>query len=133
MEGPNSARNYIGEKRDEMKRISRRQFTKTLGGAALLVPLAPSLAWPQEPAKKPESPAAPAKPAETPPQAEQAKPKPAPRLKLSKEQEEAVKKAVERRDRQLTAMRGRVLPYDAEPAFVFQVRQRPRSAKKMTG
>ena len=114
-----------------MKRISRRQFTKTLGGAALLVPLAPSLAWPQEPAKKPESPAAPAKPAETTPQAEQ--PKPELRLKLSKEQEEAVKKAVERRDRQLTAMRGRVLPYDAEPAFVFQVRQRPRSAKKMTG
>jgi len=114
-----------------MKRISRRQFTKTLGGAALAVPLAPSLAWPQEPAKKPESPAAPAKPAETTPQAEQ--PKPELRLKLSKEQEEAVKKAVERRDRQLTAMRGRVLPYDAEPAFVFQVRQRPRSAKKMTG
>ncbi len=112
-----------------MKRISRRQFTKTLGGAALAVPLAPSLAWPQEPPKKPESPAVPAKPAETPPQAEQPKPK----LKLSKEQEEAVKKAVERRDRQLTALRGRVLSYDAEPAFVFQVRQRPRSAKKITG
>jgi len=111
-----------------MKRVSRRQFTKTLGGAALAVPLASSLAWPQEAAKKPESPAAPAKPAETPPQAEQ--PKPEPKLKLSKEQEEAVKKAVERRDRQLTAMRSRVLPYDAEPAFVFQVRQRPRSGRK---
>jgi hypothetical protein len=117
----------MGEERDEMKRVSRRQFTKTLGGAALAVPLAPSLAWPQEAPKKPESPAAPAKPAETP-QAEP--PKPEPRLKLSKEQEEAVKKAVERRDRQLTAMRGRVLPYDAEPAFVFQVRQRPRSGRK---
>jgi hypothetical protein len=109
-------------------RMNRREFAKFAGGAVLAVPLAPSLAWPQEPAKKPESPAAPAKPAETPPQAEQ--PKPKPKLKLSKEQEEAVKKAVERRDRQLTAMRGRVLPYDAQPAFVFQVRQRPRSGRK---
>ncbi len=111
-----------------MNSINRREFAKLVAGAALAVPLAPSLAWPQEPAKKPESPAAPAKPAETPPQAEQ--PKPEPKLKLSKEQEEAVKKAVERRDRQLTAMRGRVLPYDAEPAFVFHVRQRPRSGRK---
>jgi len=113
-----------------MKRINRRQFTKLVGGAALAVPLAPSLAWPQEPAKKPETPAAPAKPAETPPQAEPPTRSGQAPLKLSKEQEEAVKKAVERRDRQLTAMRSRVLAYDAEPAFVFQVRQRPRSGRK---
>ena len=113
-----------------MKNINRRQFAKTLGAAALVAPLAPlaanargepGLAWPQEPAKKPEAP-----PAQQP-----EAPKPEPKLKLSKEQEEAVKKAVERRERQLAAIRSRALPYDAEPAFVFQVRQRPRSGQKM--
>ncbi len=100
----------------------------------MLVPVAsavavPALAWTQETPKKPEQPAT-AKPSETqPPQAEA--PKPEPRPKLTAEQEEAVKKAVERRERQLTALRSRTLPYDAEPAFVFQVRRRPRSAPKM--
>ncbi len=108
-----------------MKRMNRRQFAKLAGGAALVVPLASSLAWPQEAPKKSESSAA---PAATPQQAEQ--PKPEAKLKLSKEQEEAVKKAVERRDRQLAALRSRSLPYDAEPAFVFQVRQRPPSGRK---
>lgn len=110
-----------------MKRINRRQFAKTLGAAALVAPLAPlaghvrgepGLPWPQEPPKQPQAPAQP------PQQAESAKPER--KLQLSKEQEEAVKKAVERRDRQLTALRGRTLAYDAEPAFVFQVRQRSR-------
>ncbi len=112
-----------------MGRMNRRQFAKIAGAAALAVPfalgaqgkpLAPSLPWPQEPAKKPET--------QPPQQPEPAKPEP--KLKLSKEQEEAVKKAVERRDRQLAAMRNRALPYDAEPAFVFQVRQRTRSGRK---
>jgi len=104
--------------------MNRRQFAKIAGGAALAVPLAPlmadarggpTIAWPQEPAKKPE-----------PQPLQQSEPK----LKLSKEQEEAVKKAVARRDRQLAAMRSRALPYDAEPAFVFQVRQRTHSGRK---
>src|SRR5947209_6442809 len=111
-----------------MNRVNRRQFAQILGSAAL-VPIAsavavPALAWTQETPKKPEQ------PSETqPPQAEA--PKPEPKPKLTAEQEEAVKKAVERRERQLTALRSRTLPYDAEPAFVFQVRRRPRSAPKM--
>ena len=113
-------------------RVNRRQFAKTLGAAALVAPLAPlagrargepGLPWPQEPPKQPQAPAQP------PQQPEPAKPER--KLQLSKEQEEAVKKAVERRDRQLTALRSRALPYDAEPAFVFQVRQCPRSGPKM--
>jgi hypothetical protein len=111
-----------------MSRISRREFAKLAGAAALVAPLAvtardeplaPGMVWPQEAPKKPEAPA-PAQPAQQPE---------APKLKLSKEQEEAVKKAVERRDRQLAAMRSRSLPYDAEPAFVFSVRRRPRQPK----
>ena len=113
-----------------MKRINRREFAKLAGSAVLVVPLAPlaanargepGMAWPQEPPKKPDTPAMPA-PAQQPE---------TPRFKLSKEQEEAVKKAVERRERQLAAIRGRTLAYDAEPAFVFQVRRRPRSGPKM--
>ncbi len=107
-----------------MKRVNRREFTKLVGGAALVVPLASSLAWPQEGAKKPEPPAPQAKPTEAPAQQGEAKPEPKP--KLTREQEEALKKAVERRDKQLESLRSRTLPYDAEPAFLFQVRQRPR-------
>ncbi len=112
-----------------MRQINRREFAKLAGRAALVAPLAvtaraePGMVWPQEAPKKTEA-AAPAQP----PQQSEA-PKPEPKLKLSKEQEEAVKKAVERRDRQLSAMRGRALPYDAEPAFVFHVRQRLRQPK----
>ena len=107
-----------------MKRINRREFAKLAGSAALvvpLVPLVPNARGEQEPPKKPDTPAMPA-PAQQPE---------TPRFKLSKEQEEAVKKAVERRERQLAAIRGRTLAYDAEPAFVFQVRRRPRSGPKM--
>lgn len=120
-----------------MRRVSRRQFTKIMGRAALMVPLAPigpGLAWPpplsgraQEGPKKPES-AAPAKPAEAAPQADAAKPELWP--KLTPAQEEAVKKAVERRERQLAGLRSRTLAYDLEPAFVFQVRQRPRGGRR---
>ncbi len=109
-----------------MKKVNRRQFAKMVGAAALAVPLAASVAWPQEAAKKPEQPPAPKKPEAAPqaPPADAAKP--TSKLKLTPEQEETVKKAVERRDRQLAALRSRVLPYDAEPAFVFQVRRAPR-------
>ncbi len=108
-----------------MKRINRREFAKLAGGAALAVPLASSPAWPQEAPKKPEpTPGEPPKSAEAKPQQAEAKPEPKP--KLTREQEEAVKKAIERRDKQLESLRSRTLPYDAEPAFVFQVRQRLR-------
>ncbi len=108
-----------------MKRLNRRQFAKILGGAALVAPVAPYLAWPQEPVKRPQPP--PENPRTQPP-AEP--PKPEPKPKLTAKQEEAVQKAIERRDRQLAPLRDRTLPYDAEPAFVFQVRQRPRSPQK---
>ncbi len=98
-----------------MKRVSRRQFAKLAGGAALALPLVPALSWPQEAAKKPE-PAAP--PVQQPAEA----PKPEPKPKLTPKQEEVVQKAIERRDRQLTGLRSRTLSYDAEPTFVFQVR-----------
>jgi hypothetical protein len=110
-----------------MKSVNRRQFTKMMGGAALAAPLAPTLAWPQEAPKKPE-PAA-KQPTEAPKAEPPTKSGQAP-LKLTAKQEEAVQKAIERRERQLAALRSRTLPYDAEPAFVFQVRQRPRTARK---
>ncbi len=115
-----------------MRQINRREFARLAGGAALVAPLAvtalgeplvPGMVWPQEGREKPEAPA-PTQPAQQP-----EAPKPERKLKLSEEQEEAVKKAVERRDRQLAAMRSRSLPYDAEPAFVFSVRRRPRQPK----
>jgi len=105
-----------------MTRVNRREFAKIMGGAALAVPLAHTVAWTQEAPKKPE----PTKPALPPGEAA----KPELKLKLTPKQEEAVQKAVERRDHQLATLRNRTLPYDAEPAFVFQVRQRPRSARK---
>jgi hypothetical protein len=110
------------------KLMGRREFAKLAGGAALVAPLgsglAPGWAWSQDP--KPAPPRVP----ESPPAQQAEIPKPEPKLKLTPEQEEAVKKAVERRERQLAAMRSRALPYDAEPAFVFQVRQRPHNGRK---
>ncbi len=108
----------------DMRRINRREFTKLAGGAALAVPLTSGLAWPQEPPKKSDAP-----PLQQP---EATRSGQAP-LKLSKEQEEAVKKVVERRERQLGALRSRTLAYDLDPAFVFQVRQRPRSGRRTAG
>ncbi len=111
-----------------MKRMNRRQFGKVLG-AAVVTPIAAGLVpnavgagiYPDLAARLPQ----------TPPQAEAHKPES--KLKLTAEQEEAVKKAVERRERQLGALRSRTLPYDLEPAFVFQVRQRPRSGRRTAG
>ncbi len=56
-------------------------------------------------------------------------PKPEPRLKLSPKQEEDVKKATDRREEQLTAMRSKALPYDLEPAFIFTARPKRRRRK----
>ena len=107
-----------------MKRVNRREFAKIMGGAALAVPLAHTAAWTQEARKKPEpAPAAPAGEASKagPPTKSGQAP-----LKLTAKQEEALKQAIKRRDRQLAPIRNRTLPYDAEPAFVFQVRMAPR-------
>ena len=105
-----------------MKKINRREFAKLAGGAAI-VPLA-ALMPPLVGGAAAED-AAPA-----PLQEQSAPPKPDAKPKLTPEQEEAVKKAVERRERQLATMRSHALPYDAEPAFVFSVRQHPRAARK---
>ncbi len=104
-----------------MKRMSRREFTKLAGGAAVVTPLAPALAWTQEKKTEPPKPIEAQSPAEA---------KPEPKLKLTAKQEEDLKQALERRDRQLSGLRGRTLPYDLEPAFVFQPRTRPRAARK---
>ncbi len=56
-------------------------------------------------------------------------PKSESKLKLSPAQEEAVKKATEQRNKSITALRSRVLPYDLEPAFVFAARPRERRKK----
>jgi len=98
------------------KLIHRREFAKLAGGAALapaLVVLLPDLA-----SGGPATESVAQQPVEAP-RAE-------PALKLTPEQEEAVKRAVERRDRQLAAIRSRTLGYDVEPAFVFQVRHQAR-------
>ncbi len=106
-----------------MKQFNRRQFGKVLGVAVVtpmaagLVPNVVAVFRPPSSNRQAEAP----KP-ELPPQSGQAA------LKLSQEQEEAVKKAVERRERQLGVLRSRALPYNLEPAFVFHVRQRPRAS-----
>jgi hypothetical protein len=101
-----------------MKKMNRRQFAKLAGGAALAVPLAPEVAAtlrrhasPGEPAATPEQQAG------EPPRAES-------KLKLTPEQEERLKQAAERRERQMAPLRSRALAYDLEPAFVFRVKAR---------
>ena len=109
-----------------MKRMNRREFAKIAGGAALGVPLLPSVGEGFT-CPEPRRESLPAV-AQAPAQNEQ--PKPEAKLKLTEKQEEAVKQALERRERQLAGMRSRALPYDLEPAFVFEVRRRPRAASK---
>lgn len=92
------------------KRISRRQFGKIAGAAAIGAAVLPALGLPA-PAQEPA-------------------PGAQPKLKLDEKQEAAVKQAIERRERQIAAMRSRALPYDLEPAFVFEVRRRPRAPAK---
>jgi len=101
-----------------MRKLSRRQFGKLASVAALAIPVAAS-ADPVGAVLRP--PASPQQPASS---------SPAPKLNLTPEQEEAVRRAVERRDRQLAGLRSRTLPYALEPAFVFAVRPRPRPGRK---
>ena len=100
-----------------MKKLSRRQFSKLASAAALAIPVAASANPLGAVFRPPSSPQQPA----TPPQAS--------KLNLTLEQEEAVRRAVERRDRQLAGLRSRTLPYALEPAFVFAVRPRPRPGR----
>jgi len=109
-----------------MKRMNRREFAKIAGAAALSVPLLPSVGAAFTRPERSRRSLAPA--VQAPAQNEA--PKPEPKLKLTEKQEEAVKQALERRERQLAGMRSRVLPYDLEPAFVFEVRRRPRAPVK---
>jgi hypothetical protein len=104
-----------------MKKLNRRQFAKLAGSAALAVPIVSALPLGAREAALTERGTG---------SSQQDASKPGPKLKLTPEQETAVKQAVERRDRQLAAMRSRVLPYSAEPAFVFSVRRRPRGPQK---
>lgn len=46
------------------------------------------------------------------------------KLKLTAEQEERLKEAAERRERQMAPLRNRALTYELEPAFVFRVKAR---------
>lgn len=109
-----------------MKRISRRQFAKLAGSAAAVaIPVGAGFSLPD--AGRPEGP-----PLQTP-STQQAlnapPPPPEPRVKLTPDQETRVKQAIERRDRQLAGFRARVLPYELEPAFVFQVKKRSEVRK----
>ena len=105
-----------------MMRLNRRQFAKLAGSAALLAPaLARGASAAQEHVGAGFSlPFAPQQPEQ---------PKGEKKLKLTPEQEERVKQALERRERQLASIRSRSLPYDAEPAFVFRVYARRRGPK----
>ncbi len=92
-----------------MKRINRRQFGKLAAGVALGVPLASAasrtaalpISLLQDTAEKAKA---------------------APKLSMTKEQEEKVAKAIERRKEFLAGLHERPLPYSLEPAFVFRAK-----------
>ncbi len=98
-----------------MRRINRREFAKVAGAAMVGPVVAGAMVATRDIAKGGDT------------QAQQAANAPAAKPKLTSEQEEKVKQALERRERQLTGLRGRTLKYDAEPAFVFRVKTRSRS------
>jgi hypothetical protein len=99
-----------------MKRLSRREFAKTVGGAAVAAPLMLQVEAAAQSAAQNPAPAA-----IKPPGAD---------LPLTAEQQERVKNTLERDARRRAQMRTAPLAYDLEPAFVFAVRQRPRGARK---
>ena len=90
------------------KKLNRREFTKLAGGVALLTPAGLSAVQAMASASQQAA-------AATPAQAESA-------LKLTAEQEERVKQARERSERQMRGLRPKPIAYDAEPAFVFRAK-----------
>ena len=104
-----------------MKRVSRREFGKTVAAAAVALPLAklpqsgaaPTAAAPQQPAAAPE----PIKP-------------PGMDLPLTPELRQRLQNTLERDARRRALMRPSPLAYDLEPAFVFVVKRRERGPRK---
>ena len=99
------------------KKMNRRAFAKMAAGAALAGTAAKEALAGRGAAQSAA--------ATAPTQAAQdnAARAPEPRVKMTPEQEEQVKQAVERRERQLNTLRNFKLDYSAEPAFVFKVRK----------
>jgi len=103
-----------------MKRMNRRQFGKMAAGAALGVPLmsvaahaaAIPLALTQDSQDSSE------------------KAKAGTKLAMTKDQEEKVAKAIERRKEFLAGLHEPALPYSLEPAFVFRARRPARRKGK---
>jgi hypothetical protein len=110
----------LKEQGGTMKRMNRRQFGKLAAGAALGVPLASVAARAarlttgrlQESAEKAKA---------------------APKLTMTKEQEEKVAKAIERRKEFLAGLHERPLPYSLEPAFVFRAQLSTQAAARRKG
>ena len=100
-----------------MKRMNRRQFGKMAAGAALGVPLmsvaahaaAIPLALTQDSSEKAKA---------------------GTKLAMTKDQEEKVAKAIERRKEFLAGLHEPALPYSLEPAFVFRARRPARRKGK---
>jgi hypothetical protein len=105
-----------GRMEGKVKRMNRREFTKTVGGVALAAPLLSRVGAAAQSAAQTPAPAA-----IKPPGAD---------LPLTPEQQERVRSTLERDARRRAQIRPSALPYDLEPAFVFTVRQRPRGARK---
>jgi hypothetical protein len=106
--------------------MNRRQFAKLAGGAALAAPGVAAGLGSATAGVAPGSRAA-GRPAQQT-QQEAPKSEAKPKYGMTKEQEERVAQAVQRRERQNAALRARVLPYELEAAFVFKVqdRRKPR-------
>ncbi len=110
-----------------MKPISRRKFGSILGAAAIA---APAAARAQQPKKRPPPP--PPLPPAAEPQVAPAEPKEAAAAKygMTKQQEEAVKQAIERAERGRASIRSYPLEYSDEPAFVFQAKAGKESGRR---
>ena len=95
------------------KRISRRGFAKLAGATAIVAPMAGAAVAAATTQGAPQQSAAQASPA---PAAA------APKYGMTAEQEERVKQAVERGERERAPLRSHPIAYSAEPSFVFRAR-----------